>query len=118
MKPGIRMPPSAPSIPRETRRHRYGDHDQEVGMRLERRQQQFPDRPETQFYGPKRFIGIAPKKLYVADDGFTVTGSYGNQTEVNQNRVVEVDLDAKAISGSGLQDASEFFVQYDFQFVC
>lgn len=40
------------------------------------------------FYGPSRFIAVAPKKLVIADDG----GYYENSSVIQKNRVVTVDL--------------------------
>lgn len=40
------------------------------------------------FYGPSRFIAVAPKKLVIADDG----GYYENGIVTQKNRVVTVDL--------------------------
>lgn len=40
------------------------------------------------FYGPSRFIAVAPKKLVIADDG----GYYEDGGVIQKNRVVTVDL--------------------------
>lgn len=40
------------------------------------------------FYGPSRFIAVAPKKLVIADDG----GYYEDSGVIQKNRVVTVDL--------------------------
>lgn len=40
------------------------------------------------FYGPSRFIAVAPKKLVIADDG----GYYEDSRVIQKNRVVTVDL--------------------------
>ena len=40
------------------------------------------------FYGPSRFIAVAPKKLVIADDG----GYYEDSSVIQKNRVVTVDL--------------------------
>ena len=64
----------------------------------------------TRFYGPIRFVGVAPKKLYIADEGF-----YWQETEVfpsnvsNIDRVVEVDLEKRAITGTGFEGEVGFF---------
>jgi hypothetical protein len=80
---------------------------------------QLPTDPASQFYGPVRFVGIAPKKLYIADDGYSVTGTYpAPQTQVNQNRVVELDTDTGAFSAIGLVDEVEFFTSYSYTFFC
>ena len=54
-----------------------------------------------QFYGPKRFIGIKPKKLLIADDG---TAFYTDSDNVyrmkNVNRIVSVDLEKFAITSA------------------
>ncbi len=66
----------------------------------------FPSSPQTQFYGPARFIGLSPGKLYVADDGYTSPTS-------NANRVVEVTLDPLSISGvSAVPSDVTFFHEY------
>lgn len=63
-----------------------------------------PTSPSTQFYGPQRFIALAPRKLIIADEGFD-----GN---ANVDRVVEVDLDSWSISAIGLEGAVSFFNDY------
>lgn len=65
----------------------------------------FPTSPTTQFYGPVCFVGFAPGKLYVADDGFADNGDGGY---IGVNRVLEIDTEAEAISGVGLQGVAEF----------
>ena len=69
------------------------------------------DENSSQLYGPIRFVGIAPKKLYVADEGFSWNGISGTPV-VNVDRVVEIDLDTQAISGSGLLNQIAFFSDY------
>jgi hypothetical protein len=66
----------------------------------------YPTDPSSQFYGPARFIGIAPGKLYVADDGYS-------SPYANANRVVEVTLDPLSISGvSAVPSNVTFFEEY------
>jgi len=65
-----------------------------------------PTNPQTQFYGPSRFIAIAPRKLIVSDEGFD-SGQI--------DRVVEVDLDSWTIDQ--IQDVSSsvnFFNTYQY----
>ncbi len=64
-----------------------------------------PTSPTTQFYGPTRFLALAPRKLIVSDEGY-IDGTG------NVNRVIAVDIEDWAFSGVGLEGASEFF--YDF----
>jgi len=62
------------------------------------------------FYGPAKFIAIKPKKLVIADDGVAFyTDSLGAYNYKNANRIVEVDLESFAISGT--MDES---VEFDF----
>jgi len=55
----------------------------------------------TQLFGPTKFIAIKPKKLVFADEGIFVYVEDPENPEdpkyKNINRVVEIDLDAKAI---------------------
>ncbi len=60
--------------------------------------------PATQFYGPKRFLAIVPRKLVFADEG--------NDGTSEINRVVEVDLDSWSVSGIGLEGVVTFFSNY------
>jgi len=57
------------------------------------------------FFGPTRFLAIAPRKLYLSDEGL-----FESSTEVD--RVVEVDLDSGAISAVGQLGAVSFFIDY------
>lgn len=79
---------------------------------------QLPTDPTSQFYGPVRVVGIAPKKLYIADDGYSLTGSAPSTTQVNKNRVVELDTETGAFSAIGLEDEVQFFTSYSYTFVC
>ncbi|MBR1537431.1 MAG: hypothetical protein IJ630_10895 [Treponema sp.] len=64
------------------------------------------------FYGPAKFIAIKPKKLVIADDGVAFyTDSLGAYKYKNVNRIVEVDLESFAISGTSTVDES---VEFDF----
>jgi len=63
-----------------------------------------PTSPETQFYGPGRFLAVTPRKLYISDEGYD-GGS-------NIDRVVEVDTDSDTISAVGLLGAASFFANY------
>lgn len=66
----------------------------------------FPSSPQTQFYGPARFIGMAQGKLYVADDGYS-------SSTTNANRVVEVTLDPLSITAvSAVPSDVTFFHEY------
>jgi len=64
----------------------------------------YPTNPATQFYGPQRFIALAPRKLIIADEG-----SNGS-TDVD--RVVEVDLSDWQIRDIGLDGEVTFFNSY------
>ena len=62
------------------------------------------------FYGPAKFIAIKPKKLVIADDGVAFyTDSLGAYNYKNANRIVEVDLESFAISGT-----TPVNVEFDF----
>jgi hypothetical protein len=63
-----------------------------------------PSSPSTQFYGPKRFLGVAPGKLIVADEG-ALSGA-------NIDRVAEVDLDSGTIAGIWFLNTVNFFSDY------
>lgn len=58
------------------------------------------------FYGPSRFIAVAPKKLVIADDG----GYYENSRVIQKNRVVTVDLSGSqpGMTVTGLDTKVEF----------
>jgi hypothetical protein len=58
----------------------------------------FPTDPSTQFYAPRRIIGIMPKKLYIADDGHRVTGVYPAASYIDVDRVMDVNTDSHAVS--------------------
>jgi hypothetical protein len=63
-----------------------------------------PNAPSKQFYGPKRFLGLAPRKLIIADEG-AVSG-------VDIDRIAVVDLDSGTISGTYFENAVSFFATY------
>jgi hypothetical protein len=73
-----------------------------------------PTPPSTDLYGPDRFIGVAPKKLYVADEGFRFEDdpqqSWNYVTDVN--RVVEIDLETGKISATGLDGQAAFLKNF------
>ena len=52
------------------------------------------------FYGPQKFIAIKPKKLVIADNGTAFYTDKGGYTCKTARRVVTVDLETFAISGS------------------
>ena len=58
--------------------------------------------PTTQFYGPVRFLAIAPKKLIIADESGDI------------DRVIEIDLDEWEFSRIGLEDVVTFFSSYAY----
>jgi hypothetical protein len=58
--------------------------------------------PTTQFYGPVRFLAIAPKKLIIADESGDI------------DRVIEIDLDEWEFSRIGLEDVVTFFSNYAY----
>lgn len=61
--------------------------------------------PQTQFYGPTRFLAIAPRKLIVSDEG-----NDGSE----RDRAVEVDLDTGSLSGIRDLVEVDFFNTYGF----
>ncbi len=65
-----------------------------------------PTNPDKQFYGPTRFLAVAPRKLIVADEGA--------EGAAEVDRVVEVDLDSWEFGGIGLEGAVSFFNDYAF----
>lgn len=55
----------------------------------------------TKFYGPSKIIGLKPKKLVIADDGYAFyVDENGAPSYKNVNRIVTVDLESFAISDS------------------
>jgi len=72
----------------------------------------FPVDAGTQFYGPRRFVAIAPKRLYVADDGFSWDGSYYGNYFVDVDRIVALDTETGSVVASGLDSASTFYEDY------
>ena len=55
----------------------------------------------TKFYGPSKIIGLKPKKLVIADDGYAFyVDENGAPAYKNVNRIVTVDLESFAISDS------------------
>jgi len=71
----------------------------------------FPAIPSEQFYGPRRFVAIAPKRLFLLDDGFSWSGSFGIGVLDNVTRIVEVDIDDKQISATGFAGTLNYFVE-------
>ncbi len=65
----------------------------------------YPGDPDTQFYGPQRFIAIAPRKLIISDEGLLV----GNN---DIDRVVQVDIPSWTIEMIGLEGQVNFFRTY------
>ncbi len=68
----------------------------------------FPTDPETQFYGPARFVGFTESSVYVVDEG--IASSNGP----NVDRIVELTTADGSIVASGLDGVSEFYTQYQF----
>jgi hypothetical protein len=64
----------------------------------------YPSSPTEQFYGPQRFIALAPRKLIIADEG------YDGASDID--RVVEVDITAWAFSDLSAEGISSFFYSY------
>ncbi len=55
----------------------------------------------TNFYGPRKFVALKPKKLVIADDGLAFyTDADGLWSYKNVNRIVTVDLESFAIEES------------------
>lgn len=63
-----------------------------------------PD-PSKHFYGPTRFVALAPRKLIFADEGII-----GDTIDIN--RVVEVDLDTWSVSGVSAELSLTLFANY------
>lgn len=62
---------------------------------------------ETEFFGPSRFAAVKPKKLVIADDGLAFyTDTDGVLKFKNKNRIVYVDLESFAITGSEATNVS------------
>jgi hypothetical protein len=79
----------------------------------------FPTDPSRQFFLPYRIVGIMPKKLYVADDGFSWTGQVNGTYLVNQDRVMEVDTESRLTSSVSLDiGAVGFFHDFSAVNVC
>lgn len=70
----------------------------------------FPANPQTQFFGPRRFVAVAPRKLIILDDGFTV-GVIPYYPYVDQDRVIEIDLDDQSVVAIG-QDGVTDYIKY------
>ena len=49
---------------------------------------------KTEFYGPRYFAAICPKKLVIADDGFYYTNTGDHGTVTNKDGFLEFDIDA------------------------
>ena len=76
-----------------------------------------PTNPATQFYGPVRFVAIAPKRVYVADDGFSWDGLKGGLHYTDVDRVVELDAETGTFQAIGLDGAVSFFSEYSGTYV-
>lgn len=77
----------------------------------------FPTNSSTQFYGPVRFVGIAPKRIYVADDGFSWDGEKGGYHYFDVDRVVEINAETGAFAATGLNGEVSFFSAYSGTYV-
>lgn len=54
----------------------------------------FPGQPEKEFYGPRKFLAVKPKKLIFSDEGLTFYTDDDNFLRYkNVNRIVYVDLE-------------------------
>jgi len=63
--------------------------------------------PASQFYGPKRFVAIKPRRLTFVDEGNS------DSPGANVDRVVEVDLDSWSITGIlNLEGIVSFYNSY------
>ena len=59
----------------------------------------FPGLPESEFYGPRKFLAVKPKKLVISDEGlFFYKGDDDYLRYKNVNRIVYVDLEDFAIT--------------------
>lgn len=76
----------------------------------------YPTSDGTQFYGPTRIVGIAPKKLYIIDEG----GVFDSNTYayLDIDRVVELDTESGSITKVGLEGESSFFTVYSYISIC
>lgn len=72
---------------------------------------------DSLFYGPRRIVGILPKKLYIVDDGFYWNGDTWGYPYVDVNRIIEIDTDSGEISAVGLNGISNFYDIYSGLYV-
>lgn len=54
--------------------------------------------PVLEFFGPRKFLAVKPKKLVIADDGLAFYVADGFMKYKNSNRVITVDLEKFAIT--------------------
>jgi hypothetical protein len=79
----------------------------------------FPTDSRTQLYGPRRFVAIAPKKLYVFDEGFYIdpnlklSPGIGFYPYKDVDRVAEIDLESHTISNTGLDGAVSYLDAFE-----
>jgi len=79
---------------------------------------QYPIDPETQLYGPRRFLAVSPKRLYVLDAGFSWSGEAADPLK-NEMRVVAVNLETGAIAETGLNGQVDYFeTDYSTYYMC
>lgn len=79
---------------------------------------QFPRNSGTEFYGPRRIVGIMPRKLFVADDGFSLEGPSYNRFQSDRDRVFGVDTGTGSIEEMGLQNEVPFFRDFSYANIC
>lgn len=66
-----------------------------------------PDASSTRLFGPTRFLGFGPRKLYFSDEA--VIYPYEEGTPVSYNRLAELNLDTGAIQVRPVDEASEAY---------
>ena len=71
----------------------------------------FPTNSEKQFFGPRRFLAIAPRKLIIMDDGFIVGVPYA--AYVDKDRMIEIDLENRIVAALGQDDSTDFIKYSD-----
>ncbi|HOZ73251.1 MAG TPA: hypothetical protein PK179_12110 [Spirochaetales bacterium] len=78
----------------------------------------YPDDPVAQLYGPRRFLAVSPKRLYVLDAGFSWSGEAADPLK-NEMRVVAVNLETGAIAETGLNGQVDYFeTDYSTYYMC
>lgn len=74
----------------------------------------YPTEKDALLVGPRRFVAVSPKKLYVADDGYYLGD---DKLCRDVDRVVEIDTADGTITAMGLDGAVPFFDTFDGTYV-